>query len=166
MARFAGKKEKETPGLNMGSMSDIIFMLLFFFMVITSMRENTLVTTNVPMGTEVAKLDDPSNACTVYIGVPEDKQRYGQKTRIQVNDQLSTKEDIIPFIEMQRSQHSKMMEDGSNAADQLTTIIKADKEVPMGTIIEVKQKLREAGALRIFYNAAEDAKRKQQMMQQ
>ena len=77
MARFAGKKEKETPGLNMGSMSDIIFMLLFFFMVITSMRENTLVTTNVPMGTEVAKLEDPSNACTVYIGVPEDKQKYG-----------------------------------------------------------------------------------------
>ncbi|MBP5547241.1 MAG: biopolymer transporter ExbD [Bacteroidales bacterium] len=159
MARFTGKKAKETPGLNMGSMSDIIFMLLFFFMVITSMRENTLVVTNVPKGTEVAKLDDPSNSCTVYIGVPEDKQRYGQKTRIQVNDQLSKKEDIIPFIEMQRSQHSRIMEDGSNAADQLTTIIKADEKVPMGIITDVKGELREAGALRIFYNAAEDTKR-------
>ena len=162
MARFTGKKAKDTPGLNMGSMSDIIFMLLFFFMVITSMRENTLVVTNVPMGTEVAKLDDPSNACTIYVGIPEDKSKYGMKPRIQVNDQLSKKEDIIPFIEMQRSQHNRIMEDGSNAADQLTSIIKADKTVSMGMINEIKQELRQAGALRIFYNAAEDAKRKQQ----
>jgi biopolymer transport protein ExbD len=54
------------------------------------------------------------------------------------------------------------MEDGTNAADQLTTIIKADKTVPMGLINDVKQELRQAGALRLFYNAAEDAKRKQQ----
>ena len=165
MARFTGKKAKETPGLNMGSMSDIIFMLLFFFMVITSMRENTLVATNVPMGTEVAKLDDPSNSCTVYIGIPEDKSKYGSNPRIQVNDQLSKKDDIIPFIEMQRSQHSRLMEDGTNAADPLTTIIKADKTVPMGLINDVKQELRQAGALRLFYNAAEDAKRKQQQQQ-
>ena len=51
------------------------------------------------------------------------------------------------------------MEDGSNAADQLTTIIKADEKVPMGIITDVKGELREAGALRIFYNAAEDTKR-------
>ncbi len=144
MARFTGKKAKETPGLNMGSMSDIIFMLLC---------------------TEVAKLDDPSNSCTVYIGIPEDKSKYGSNPRIQVNDQLSKKDDIIPFIEMQRSQHSRLMEDGTNAADQLTTIIKADKTVPMGLINDVKQELRQAGALRLFYNAAEDAKRKQQQQQ-
>ena len=58
MARFAGKKEKEVPALNMGSMSDIIFMLLFFFMVITTMRESTLfVKINPPQGTEVSKLE-------------------------------------------------------------------------------------------------------------
>ena len=162
MARFTGKKAKETPGLNMGSMSDIIFMLLFFFMVITSMRENTLVVTNVPMGTEVAKLDDPSNACTIYIGTPEDKQKYGQKTRLQINDDFAKPDGILPFIEEQRRKHNKILSDGSNAADQLTTIIKADKEVTMGDIIVVKQKLREAGALRLFYNAGEDLKRKQQ----
>ena len=42
MARFTGKKATSTPELNMGSMSDIIFMLLFFFMVITTMRESSL----------------------------------------------------------------------------------------------------------------------------
>jgi biopolymer transport protein ExbD len=162
MARFTGKKEKETPGLNMGSMSDIIFMLLFFFMVITSMRENTLVVTNVPMGTEVAKLEDPSNSCTIYIGVPEDAKKYGNNPRIQVNDQLSKKEAIIPFIEQQRTQHTRLLEDGSNAADMMTTVIKADKKVPMFIINDVKQELRQAGALRLFYNAAEDVKHKQQ----
>ena len=53
MARFTGKKAKETPGLNMGSMSDIIFMLLFFFMTITTMRESSLyVSIKVPKATE------------------------------------------------------------------------------------------------------------------
>ena len=58
MARFTGKKAKETPALNMGSMSDIIFMLLFFFMVITTMRESTLYVKIIPpQGSEVTKLE-------------------------------------------------------------------------------------------------------------
>ena len=57
MARFTGKKAKETPALNMGSMSDIIFMLLFFFMVITTMRESSLYVKIIPpQGSEVTKL--------------------------------------------------------------------------------------------------------------
>ena len=86
----------------------------------------------------------------------------GELALLYVKVGVQKKEDIIPFIEMQRSQHNRIMEDGSNAADQLTSIIKADKTVSMGMINEIKQELRQAGALRIFYNAAEDAKRKQQ----
>ncbi len=158
MARFTKNKATETPGLNMGSMSDIIFMLLFFFMVITSMRENTLVVTQVPMGSEVVNLrdEDKNNTCTIYIGEPQDDKKYGKNPRIQVNDQISSKDAINSFIDLKRKTANAQNSNIPNAGDQLTTIIKADKSVNMGLMSEVKLELRKAGALKIFYNAAED----------
>ena len=56
MAKFKQKGSGETPELNMGSMSDIIFMLIFFFMVITTMRESSImVKINVPQASEIQK---------------------------------------------------------------------------------------------------------------
>ena len=159
MARFTKNKATETPGLNMGSMSDIIFMLLFYFMVITSMRENTLVNTQVPAGSEVASLKDANNSCTIYIGIPQDDKKYGKNPRIQVNDQLASKEKIRPFIDSKKRAANMSNKNIPNAGDQLTTIIKADKGIPMGLMSEVKLELRMAGALKIFYNAAEDHKK-------
>lgn len=150
MARFTGNKAKETPGLNMGSMSDIIFMLLFFFMVITTMRESTLfVKITVPQGTEVSKLEKKSLVSYINVGVPmPDKQnQFGTEPRIQLNDQISEVSNIMTFVELEK--------EARNEADRpfITTAIKADKEVKMGLISDIKQELRNAGALKIFYNA-------------
>ena len=154
MARFTGKKAKETPALNMGSMSDIIFMLLFFFMVITTMRESTLyVKITVPKGTEVVKLEKKSLVSYINVGVPQEllQKQYGTEPRIQLNDQISEVSDIIGFIEEEREQRSE------DERAQLTTAIKADTLVRMGLITDIKQELRQAGALKIFYNAAKGA---------
>ena len=43
MARFKKKGSNELPAMNSGSMSDIVFILLFFFMVISNMREATVL---------------------------------------------------------------------------------------------------------------------------
>lgn len=150
MAKFAGKKEKEVPELNMGSMSDIIFMLLFFFMVITTMRESTLfVKINPPQGTEVSKLEKKSLVSYINIGVPQPsyEKKYGTEPRIQLNDQISEVSDIFQFVELEKSARVE--------ADRpfITTAIKADMEVKMGIITDVKQELRKAGAFKIFYNA-------------
>lgn len=150
MAKFAGKKEKAVPELNMGSMSDIIFMLLFFFMVITTMRESTLfVKINPPQGTEVSKLEKKSLVSYINIGVPQPsyEKKYGTEPRIQLNDQISEVSDIFQFVELEKSARVE--------ADRpfITTAIKADMEVKMGIITDVKQELRKAGAFKIFYNA-------------
>ncbi|MBP3763599.1 MAG: biopolymer transporter ExbD [Bacteroidales bacterium] len=150
MARFTGKKAKETPALNMGSMSDIIFMLLFFFMVITTMRESSLYVKIIPpQGTEVTKLEKKSLVSYINVGVPlqDQQKKYGTEPRIQLNDQISEVSDIIAFVEQEREQR--------NEVDRpfLTTAIKADKQVRMGMVTDIKQELRKAGALRIFYNA-------------
>ena len=92
MARFTGKKATSTPELNMGSMSDIIFMLLFFFMVITTMRESSLYVKIIPpQGTEVTKLEKKSLVSYINVGVPlpDQQKKYGTEPRIQLNDQIS-----------------------------------------------------------------------------
>ena len=157
MARFTGKKAKETPALNMGSMSDIIFMLLFFFMVITTMRESTLYVKIIPpQGSEVTKLEKKSLVSYINVGVPtpDQQKKYGTEPRIQLNDQISEVSDIIAFVEQEREQRPEADRPLS------TTAIKADKQVRMGMVTDIKQELRKAGALKIFYNATKGGKKK------
>ncbi len=156
MARFKQKNDKGTPGLNMGSMSDIIFMLLFFFMVITTMRESELfVKITPPKGTEVTKLEKKSLVSYINIGVPQDNYtaKYGTEPRIQLNDQIADVEDIRQFVELEKSARS---EEDSKL---LTFAIKADGKVKMGLISDIKQELRASSALKLFYNASKDVKK-------
>ena len=151
MAKFTGKSKKETPGLNMGSMSDIIFMLLFFFMTITTMRESSLyVMIKVPKATETVKLEKKSLVSYINVGTPQpDYQRkYGTDSRIQLNDQISEVSDIPLFVESELQARAE--------ADRplVTFSIKADKDTKMGLISDIKQELRNTGAFKIFYNAA------------
>ena len=145
MARFTGKKAKETPALNMGSMSDIIFMLLFFFMTITTMRESSLyVKITVPKATETVKLEKKSLVSYINVGVPmqgEFQKKYGTESRIQLNDMIS---------EVSDSELQARVE-----ADRpfVTFSIKADKDTKMGLISDIKEELRNTGAFKIFYNA-------------
>ena len=152
MARFTGKKKKETPGLNMGSMSDIIFMLLFFFMTITTMRESSLyVTIKVPKATEVIKLEKKSLVSYINIGTPmagDMQKKYGTDSRIQLNDQISEVSDIPLYVESELQARDEV------DRPFVTMAIKADKDTKMGLVSDVKQELRNSGAFKIFYNAA------------
>ena len=148
MGKFNKNAKKGTPEINTGSMSDIIFMLLFFFMVITTMRESTLfVRINPPVATEVQKLEKKSLVSFIYIGPPMDAQKFGTEPRIQLNDQMSAVRDIAQFIEAERQ---------SREVDRplMTTSIKADKSVKMGILTDVKQELRKVNALKINYSTA------------
>ncbi len=147
MARFRKNEKKETPGINTGSMSDIIFMFLFFFMVITTIREATLfVRVSAPSATEVQKLERKNLVSYVYIGEPINKGTYGSEARIQLNDQFASSNDIAQFIEKERAARSE--------ADRqfLTTSMKVDKKVKMGIVTDVKQELRKVGAFKINYS--------------
>ena len=153
MAKFKQKGSSETPELNMGSMSDIIFMLIFFFMVITTMRESSLmVKVTVPQASEIQKLEKKSLVSYIYIGTPIEERKFGSATRFQLNDQFGEISDIATFIEAERAARDE--------ADKpiLTTTIKCDKEVKMGDVTDVKQELRKVGALRIMYAASRRVK--------
>ncbi|MDR1724930.1 MAG: biopolymer transporter ExbD [Bacteroidales bacterium] len=156
MGKFTSKGGRSVPGMNTSSMSDIVFMFLFFFMVISNMRESTvLVKQKLPQASEIQKLEQKSLVSYIYIGEPAsvaDQKKYGTSTRIQLNDQIADLSDIAAFVEAERAQR--------NEADRalLTTTLKCDKDVKMGDVTDVKQELRKAGALRTMYAASKRVK--------
>ena len=140
------------PALNTSSLPDIIFMLLFFFMSVTSMKEVTYkVSIQNPSATELTKLEKKSLVRYIYVGTPtkEFQKAFGSETRIQLDDAFADKSEIADYIINERS--------AMNESEQglMTVSIKADKETRMGVIADIKQELRKAYALKISYAATQ-----------
>ncbi len=155
MGRFKKDVSKETPELNMGSMSDIIFMFLFFFMVITTMRESQLfVHIQLPKATEVQKLEKKSLVANINIGEPNDKyvEKLGHEPRIQLNDQFAEVSDIIEFVEVEKG-----MRDEADR-NKITWSLKVDHKTKMGIVTDVKQELRKASAFKVNYSTLKSIK--------
>jgi len=154
MSRFKKKGGKETPGISTASLPDIIFMLLFFFMVTTVMRETELlVKVSSPSAKEVQKLEKKSLVSFIYVGEPV-KDKLGTNTRIQLNDAFGTLEAIPEFIAKER--------EARDEADRkfLTTSLKVDKDTKMGIVTDIKQKLRRVGAFKINYSVTQEQEKK------
>lgn len=148
MPIFKRSGKKDMPEI--GTSSDIVFMFLFFFMVTTQMRSSEVkVRVRLPEATEIAKLERKDLSSYIYIGSPnmQYQTQYGTDARIQLNDSFKTIEDIRNFIAAER--------DAMSEADrQLMTVdIKADQDVRMGIVTDVKQELRRCSALKIMYAA-------------
>jgi len=154
MSRFKTKKGKDSPGINTSSLPDIIFMLLFFFMVSTTMREVTVrVKQRMPEATEVQKLEKKSLVSFIYIGEPKNTKLFGTKSRIQLNDVFASVDDIPEFIAKER--------EARDEADRkfITTSLKVDGNTKMGVVTDVKQELRKSGAFKINYSTRKKVKR-------
>ncbi|MDL2320396.1 biopolymer transporter ExbD [Alistipes sp. OttesenSCG-928-B03] len=149
------KGGKETPAISTASLPDIIFMLIFFFMIATQMRETEMmVQYKLPVATEAQKLEKKSLVSYIHIGRPtkEFVTRWGNAPRIQLNDSYRTPQAIGQFIASER--------DKLDAIDRhyMTVSLKADQNITMGLITDVKQELRKADALKISYAAEKDYK--------
>jgi len=148
MAKFKKGTNKDLPGMASTSLSDIVFMLLFFFMVTTSMRQATVMVKNqLPFATEVKKLENKALISYINIGAPlsAHQRLFGTATRIQLNDKFCEIDEIEEFIASERerrSEHDQRL---------MTTALKIDEDVRMGMVNDVKQALRKCGALRIAY---------------
>lgn len=149
MSKFR-KKKKGIPAVNTAALPDIVFMLLFFFMVTTTMRETNLVIENprLPSASEIKKLEDKSLVSTIYVGKSKDASRGTGYNKIQLNDKISTAEQVPAFIFSKRDKLAEAMHPF------MTTSIKADKESNVGTIIDIRLKLRDVNALKINYSAS------------
>lgn len=138
------------PGLNTASLPDLIFTVLFFFMLVTHMRDVDLkVRYQVPQGTEVKKLEHKSAVTYIYIGRKQLVKTDQEEFFIQLNNELATIDDIKAYVEKERQRM------GDDDRARMVVSIKADKDVPMGMIADVKKMLQKSFALKINYSATE-----------
>ena len=153
--RFKTKKGKESPGINTSSLPDIIFMLLFFFMVTTTMREVSYkVKMKLPEATEIQKLEKKSLVSYIYVGPPINMRQYGTNTRIQLNDQFAVMDDIAEFVQIERQNRPE------SERKLITTSLKVDSETRMGVVTDIKQELRKSGAFKINYSSRKKVKKR------
>ncbi|NLC86345.1 MAG: biopolymer transporter ExbD [Bacteroidales bacterium] len=147
MGKFNKSGKKEVPAMNTSSMPDIVFAVLFFFIITTTLRSETLmVRMKLPTASEVQKLEKKSLVTYINIGPPLDA-RLGSGTQMQLNDRFAQVSDIQNYIAQEKA--------SMNEADQplMTVSIKADDNTRMQYITDVKQALRQAYALKISYSA-------------
>ena len=145
---FRRRRSRELPELNTASLPDLIFTVLFFFMIVTHMRDVDLqVRYEVPQGTELQKLTQKSAVTYVYIGRVKDAPV--DSFYIQLNNSLATVDDIKAYVESERSKMS------SEDQPRMTVSIKADRDVPFGIISDVKKALQQSFALKVNYSATE-----------
>lgn len=139
------KKHRSVPGLNMASMPDLIFTVLFFFMIVTHMRNETVkVKLQVPQGTEVSKASNKFSTINIYIG----RNNYGD-TQIQVNDRMCSLEQVGALVQNFKANLSE------ESQENLIINLRADRNTDMGIVNDLKKELRNVGALTIRYSATE-----------
>ena len=138
------------PTLNTSSLPDLIFTLLFFFMIVTTMREVSLkVEFKIPQGTELEKLEKKSLVTFSYVGkqTAEFRKKLGSESRIQLNDAYAEVDEIQAYVTNERS---SMKEEDQPF---MTVSLKIDQDTKMGIVTDIKQALRQAYALKINYSA-------------
>ena len=148
MSKFKKKKGGDLPAISTASLPDIVFMLLFFFMVATVMRDSTLMVVNkLPAADQVQKLDKKDRVMYIYAGKPSTRylDKYGTSARIQLNDKFATVDEVGAFILAERASKRQELQ------NVLTTALKVDSETKMGLIQDIKQELRKVSALKINY---------------
>lgn len=163
------RRLREVPMLNTASLPDLIFTVLFFFMIVTHMRTTTSkVKYALPQGTELKRLVKKSAVTYIYIGRDMPKNTRETSTvashntssaslmdvsayKVQLNNRVGTIGEVASFV----ANEKKRM----NPDDQvkMTVSIKADRSTPMYVINAVKRAVRAGGATRINYSAERES---------
>ncbi len=171
------RRLREVPMLNTASLPDLIFTVLFFFMIVTHMRTTTSkVKYALPQGTELKRLVKKSAVTYIYIGRDMPKTTRETSTvvspntssasspntstassmdvsayKVQLNNRVGTIGEVASFV----ANEKKRM----NPDDQvkMTVSIKADRSTPMYVINAVKRAVRAGGATRINYSAERES---------
>ena len=147
MGKFK-KKSKTSQDIPTAALPDIIFILLFFFMVTTVMREtNILVNQKLPKAIQLSKLERKSLISYIYIGEPKQSSIFGKEPKIQVNDVFVEINEIVLFINQEKDKLNEV------ERDQITIAMKVDIESKMGIVSDVQQELREANARKVLYSS-------------
>lgn len=131
---FEKKRASTKQEIPTASMPDIIFMLLLFFMVTTTLREvEVLVNYSLPEAEAIEKIENKRLISYIWVG---------QDARIQINDSIVKMDDIQDIMYAKRQ-----------ALPNVIVSLRVDKNTDMGYVTDIQQELRKAFCLRINYSA-------------
>lgn len=150
MSKFSKKRGKASPAISTASLPDIVFMLLFFFMVVTVLRDSELmVKVQTPFASELTKLEEKSLVNYLYVGKPVKKYQavYGTKPRLQLGDKFASLAEIPLFLE----RHKVKVPEPKRP--KITSSLRVDGEVTMGIVQDIKTELRKSNQLKVNYSA-------------
>lgn len=146
MSKFSKGKTKSQPAISTASLPDIVFMLLFFFIVTTIFKEkDTKVKVTAPLASEITKLDRRTDQIYYWIGKPSNKN-YGTGYRVQVDDALAPDMGAIRAYLTERRGG-----DLSEVWDKVINNFKIDEKVNMRIVKNVQEELRNEDALKVAY---------------
>ncbi len=147
MSKFSSKNSRSSASIGTAALPDIVFMLLFFFMVVTVFRDHQLlVKINLPQASQIQKLKHRSLVHQIYIGVPR-KESQGNRPVIQINDAFVNVAEVGAAIPLLKG----LVPEGQQGL--VTTSLQVDKEVDMGIVSDVKIELRKAQQYKLNYAA-------------
>lgn len=152
MSKFAKKKDGDLPAVSTASLPDIVFMLLFFFMTVTTMKDSSLFVENVlPNADQTKKLEKKDRVIYIYAGKPtqEYTKTFGGEPKIQLNDKFANVPEVGPYILAERAKKPQELQ------NVLTTALKVDRNANMGIVMDIKQELRKVNALKVNYTTYE-----------
>ena len=146
MSKFK-KKSDASQDIPTAALPDIIFMLLFFFMVTTVLRETEIkVEQKIPRAEQLVKLEKKKLVTYLYVGKPKD-EALGSEPLIQANDASISLDGIVQWVNSEKDKLSEV------ERDQITVSMKVDSETKMGIIVDIQTELRDANARKIMYAA-------------
>ena len=144
------RHHRNVPTLNTSSLPDLIFTVLFFFMIVTHMRQNNVkVEMTVPEGEELQQFDKKYATATIFVGKGTDGEIH-----IQVNDDITEISSIGAVINKERKAVAE------DERDAFTVILKADKDVPLGVIADIKDVLQMNNVLHRNYSESMEERSK------
>lgn len=132
--KFEKRRANTKQEIPTTSMPDIVFMLLMFFMCVTTMREvDVLVNFKLPEAKAIEKIE--SKRLVSYIWVGKDK-------KMQINDSLVKLEEV-----------QNIMYEKKQSLPEIIVSLRVDQGTDMGLVTDIQQALRKAYCLRINYSA-------------
>lgn len=147
MSKFK-KKANTKQDIPTSSMPDVVFMLLFFFMVTTKMRETNIdVEQRMPQAVQLQTLAKKSLISYLYIGAPKKADQFGTEPKIQANDVFIEPKGVIQWVNSEKAKLDEVDRDA------ITISLKVDTEAKRGLIADVETELRRANARKLLYSA-------------
>ena len=150
MSKFNRSTGKRQTKISTASLPDIVFMMLFFFMVTATIKsEKEIVKTEEPRAREITAADKKILVKELIIGKPL-SANDGSEYRIVADDRYLSLGQIKQWVNAKRDELPEYYK------DQLIVMLKADKSVKMGFIGDVQQELRESQARKVLYRALQE----------